>query len=200
MTDKQWRWAKVILSLPGAIGFVLPFAYGVSPLEAAMRWPREWPLSFFGVVLGLAFFILAWHLRYAVSGRLSRPEMVACVALGIAGSILIAGNLVYLVIGSGWPSPDQTKAWVGLIVAWCLSAAHVLVVLRYHRRFFTDSDAAVAALMAGYLPNASFCLLIFIEGWQIGAYVVLLACCCYIGMIAATTRRLSLQTIHPSIE
>lgn len=195
--DRKWQLLRVILSFPGVVGFFLPFAYGASPLEATKHWPGDWSLSSLGIVFGLAFLIFVGNLRLAISKRLSRPEIIGCVVFGIAGSILIATNLAYLVIDNGWPDWDEISGWSAIFIVWLLCAGHLVIVLRFRRRFFADSDAAVAALTAGYLPNAICCLVLFAGHWEIGAVSALLSCICYVGMIAATVRRLGPQRTLP---
>lgn len=200
MTDKQWRWVKVILSVPGAVGFFLPFTWGVSPLEATSNWPSDWDIGSLGLVMGLAFFVVLLHLRHASNIGLLWSERFACVTLGVAGSLLIAATSVYGVIKDGFGTAHPALIIAAILPVWVLPAAQSLAVIRFRKVVFGDSAAALAALMVGYLPNAVFCLLAFWKDWDTGAYFVLLTCLCYIGMIVATVRRLRVQGIQPAPE
>lgn len=195
MTDKQWQWARVFLSAPGVIGFFLPFAHYTSPFEYALHFccQRLW----FGLVLAasLAFPVMIWRLRHAVFGNLSRVEMIGCVALGIIGSILIAVEFGLAVAEKGLLE-HNSSVLVPIFLTWLLCGMHIIVLTRYRRQVFTDTDAALAALMAGYLPAMTFVLLDLWSRWQLGAYFTLLTCLCYVGMIVATVRRLKFEKMR----
>lgn len=190
MTDQQWRWARVIFSVPGVAGFFLPFYEGVSPFGIVVTWP-VWLWGYAGIVAGLAILIFIWALRLTGQDQLSRPELVACVTLGIIGSCFMGPlNAVFVVC-------LQTSSVIAFLETCLFAVVYVGLVVRYRRRVFTDSSLAVAALMAGYLPTGITYGLTFIDYLAIGGYSVLLACLCYIWMIVATIRRLYLQTTTP---
>jgi len=192
MTGRPWRFIQVILSVPGVVGFFLPFTWYISPLEVVVEWP-DWFVGSLGVLAGLAFPIFVWQLRCAIWGQLSRFEIVACVVFGVAASIAI---LSLFTLERGWP--ELAGAGLGTIAALLIAGTHLLVVLGYRRRFLSNPDAALAALMGGYMPNAIIGLLgswemsngTWVLNWDIGAYVILLACGCYACMISVTTTRL----------
>lgn len=191
LSTEYRHWLFVMLSVPGVIGFFLPFYSGYSALDAAMMWPDDSGTGSLGLVMGLAHLTLAWHLRRALAGPLSRPEKLACAALGLAGSLLTAGIFLHAMMADGFLSNSGLALIIAVtFVVFFLPAAHAYFAFRFRTRILHEGSAAVATLTAGYLPNAVICLLMFYDGLQIGAYTVLTACCCYVGMIAATASRL----------
>jgi hypothetical protein len=72
----------------------------------------------------------------------------------------------------------------GLILlasCWGFVAANVLLLARNLVRRVPNEVTAEVFLLSGYLPNAVLCLfLLFQWGWNIGAYVVLIACVTYL--------------------
>jgi hypothetical protein len=199
VTSEPRQWLQSVLTIPGVVGFFLPFTSDTSPYGAATATagfsPDSWRIRLLGILMGLALFIAAFQLRLVLSGAVSRRESTASLMLCVLGSLSPCALLLYLLVENGWPDWKLEPVMsVAILTCWLAASANLLAVVRYRERILRDTEAAISALMAGYFPNALLCLAAFWGRWQVGAYMVLLACGCYGSLIVARALKASAET------
>ena len=203
MTSDPRRWLSFALSIPGVVAFFLPFAAGVSPFRAAFESSftrSEQIFALGGLLAGLAIPIAALQIRFVISECLSRFEISASLALGLLASPLVLGSWLLPV---GWPERRLLLEFLILLApAAILTVVLPILALRLRRHVAQDSDVSQAFLVSGYCSNA-FAFLVASEFDEIrldvGAYVVLLACTCYVAMILLVARRRSTTRLEPGV-
>ncbi len=181
---RRERVAALVLALPGVVALFLPFTVGVSPLIAVVKLDFSSPFMLLAAPAFLAVPIAAWQARRCAGGRLSVIE------IGLAYSLATAAMLAVLVdtgIGLSESSlPELGLSGLALLAGcWGFAGANVLLLARNLVRRVPNEVTAEVFLLGGYLPNAVFCLIGFFprgwfSGWDVGAYVVLIACVAYL--------------------
>lgn len=203
MTSDPRRWLTFALSIPGVVAFFLPFAAGVSPFRATLEsslTKSEQIFALGGLLAGLAIPIAALQIRLVVSERLSRFEISASLALGLLASPLVLGSWL---LQAGWPESRLLLEFLILLgPAAILTVVLPILALRLRRNLAQDSAVSQVFLISGYCPNA-FAFLVASEFGEIlldvGAYIVLLACTCYVAMILLVALRRSTTRLEPGV-
>ena len=187
------RWLGVLLALPGMAAIVLPFYDGVSPMKVIMEVGGAASRTFAADYLWMAipFFaaptILDWQVRRARGMRMGwlRVFIWHATAVAAVAPVLVT---VFRVPSDTWAeaSPALLPALAAIVVSGALVARCL------GRRRPVDETAGVA-MNSAYLPNAILCLVAFAMpdgpgGWQVGAWVTLVACACSITQIALVMR------------
>jgi hypothetical protein len=80
-----------------------------------------------------------------------------------------------------WASESLSEAWPFLLPALAAIVAWGALVARALRRKRPAHEIVGVSMNSAYLPNAILCLVVFrgagmFGGWQVGAYVTLIAC------------------------
>ena len=184
----------------GVGAIVLPFLYGVSPLEAffIFRFSAFWQIWLLAAPLFLAIHIAVWQVLRVLRGIPTKTERVLAYALSTGAmlpplipTILIVGAL----LSRNEPLEDgYLRVVVMLVPTWTLVAANALLLLHNLKVAAPAEVTAGVFLVGGYLPNAIFCP-IFLSGfsiyswsWNIGAYFVFATCIGYVLRIISLMR------------
>jgi hypothetical protein len=162
------------LSLLAAGSIFLPFAFGVTPLDALTHWDdvaNEFVLILLAVPFLAGVPIAAWSLRRLVRPRLTRGERWIVLILAIAfAAAMVWASVRTLVEG------DLQPVEVFLILIGPALLAGVVVVFIWQTRRGRRDAAAVAALNGAYVANAVMLLIIFHSidewGWWVTAVAV----------------------------
>jgi hypothetical protein len=179
------RWFGVLLALPGAAAILLPFTVGESPLRVVMQATgldsRRFTADY--IWLAVPFFVampvLDWQVTRARATRIGRKRVFVGHAMAVAA---IAAVLVTMF---QWSSESLSEAWpfllpvLAAVVVWCA------LVARAVRRKRPADEIVGVSMNSAYLPNAVLCLVVFsgaggFGGWQVGAYMTLVASACSI--------------------
>jgi hypothetical protein len=187
------RWLGVLLALPGVAAILLPFSGSVSPMQVVMEATgldsRGFAADF--IWLAIPFFvampILDWQVARARASRIgwTRVFVGHAVALAAVASVLVT------TFQSRSESPAEVlPALLPALVAVVVWGA--LVARSFGRRRPADETVGVS-IHGAYLPNAILCLVAFrtgdmFGGWQVGAYLTLVACACSIFLIVRVPR------------
>ncbi len=194
---KRVRTATAILALPGLLGLFLPFVFDTSPLKVALNAsdPPYTNVVWSAVPVFLAVIIAVWMLRRLLSHRISAVEVILAYLL----SSLSMLSILALMLGGDAKNID-TRGILALGAAGVLALLNVLFLVRNVRERLNVEDAAEAFLLAGYLPNAVFLLIVFSvrsesdflgQQPQAGFFAVALACAAYVTSIVLLVRRSS---------
>jgi hypothetical protein len=187
------RWRGVLLALPGMAAIVLPFYYGVSPMKVIMEVGKAASRTFAADYLWMAipFFaapmILDWQVRRARGMRMGRLRVFIWHATAVAA---IAPVLVTMSRAHSNTWAEASPAVLPALSAIVVSGA---LVARCLGRKRPAEETAGVAMNSAYLPNAILCLIAFampdgLGGWQVGAWVTLVACVCSVTQIVLVMR------------
>jgi hypothetical protein len=187
------RWRGVLLALPGMAAIVLPFYYGVSPMKVIMEVGKAASRTFAADYLWTAipFFaapmILDWQVRRARGMRMGRLRVFIWHATAVAA---IAPVLVTMSRAHSNTWAEASPAVLPALSAIVVSGA---LVARCLGRKRPAEETAGVAMNSAYLPNAILCLIAFampdgLGGWQVGAWVTLVACVCSVTQIVLVMR------------
>jgi hypothetical protein len=177
------RWLGVLLALPGVAAILLPFTAGVSPLRVVMD---AVGLDFRGsaadyIWLAIPFFVaiptLDWQIARARATRIGWKRVFVGHAVAVAA---IASVLVTALQSA---SESLAEAWPFLLPALAAVVVWGALVARAFRRKRPADEIVGVSMNSAYLPNAILCLVVFrgagmFNGWQVGAWVTLVACVC----------------------
>jgi hypothetical protein len=193
--DPRSRFSLVIaiVGLAGIAGVFLPFTFNTSPFDAAGTLPflrgdahfleGLWRL---GVPLSLAILVTVGTLRWVISGRLTRAELVVgCLAALVADCCFLS---LYLPYGNDDPAraPSSVSEWFMFLVSWVGSAAGAYLPWRNLRRGVPHAASVISAMQIVYATVAAFCIVAFAsEGRQIGAYLVAVTTLAYMTQVVA---------------
>jgi hypothetical protein len=188
----------------GVLALVLPFRYGDSPLKVLWgAWHGNiFVLPYAGLAAAglLAVPIAAWQLQ-----RLSSSPpwnfQIALAYIFSTSAMLPALGLSAWVAVVAFLEPNADARWwfvtlywfVVLLSCWSLAACNALLLARNLKRRVARDVTAEVFLLGGYLPNAVLAFCVFpgvLDGWSIGAYVVLATCIAYAAKGAALLRSL----------
>jgi hypothetical protein len=187
------RWLGVLLALPGVAAVLLPFSEGVSPMNVIMEVgglaPRTFAADFIWMAIPffVAMTILDWQVARARANRIGwqRFFMGHATAVAAIASVLVTA---FRVSSGSWAeaSPAVLPALAAIVVYGALMA-------RCLGRKRPAGETVGIAMNSAYLPNAILCLVAFgragtLGGWQVGAYVTLVACVCSIAQIVLVMR------------
>ena len=187
------RWLGVNLALPGIAAIVLPFYNGVSPIKVIMEVGGAASRTFAADYLWMAipFFaapmILDWQVRRARATRIGRLWVFIWHATAVAA---IAPVLVTIFRA---PSDTWAEASPALLPALAAIVVYGALVARCLGRERPADETAGVAMNSAYLPNAILCLVGFAMpdgpgGWQVGAWVTMVACVCAVIQIVLVMR------------
>ena len=199
MTEKQWQWTTLVLSIPGAAAFFLPFDAGISPVGVLLFGIfggfDELPLRAAAGLSGLSLGILGWQLRQLFFGPPSRAEKRFCAVISVAWSttsalLILRGlidDLAWLLSPDGSHNarfPAAIPDMVGALLALCIFLAHITLLYRWRAQIARSADAANACLVAAWLPIAVYFTVGGSVGRDVGLYATALAIGCYAALIA----------------
>ena len=131
--------------------------------------------------------ILDWQVRVARGMRMGWVRVLIWHATAVAA---IAPVLVTIF---GAPSDTWAEASPALLPALAAIVVYGALVARCLGRMRPANETAGVAMNSAYLPNAILCLIAFAMpdgpgGWQIGAWVTLVACVCSVIQIVLVMR------------
>ncbi len=172
---RRERVAALVLALPGVVAPFLSFTYHISPLKTIVEFGsgRLWVL---GAPFFLAMPIAAWQVRRCAVGRLSPIEIALAYFFATAAMLpVLVGTAIALSDSELPPLVLVVLAGLGGVVG-----ANVLLLVRNLVRRVPNQVTAEVFLLGGYMPNAVLCLLGLAHDWNVGAYVVLIACIAYL--------------------
>jgi len=183
------RFLALICAAIGPAALPLPFSVDISPLEALFVDPL---IAMLGVPMLLAIPITIWLLRRMMSRPAGRAEIGVAYVLSLTAMALPMALGVYAV----WV--DSPGIWsaetLGFAVCWILALGNWALLVVHRRRQLNPRLTTEFFLLAAYLPNAAFCLILFslggvFSGWDGGAYVVLAASLAYATRAATLVSR-----------
>jgi hypothetical protein len=186
-------WLGVLLALPGVAAILLPFSEGVSPLKVIMEVGGVASRTFAADYLWIAipFFaapmILDWQAQRSRGMRMGRLRVFIWHATAVAAiaPVLVTTFRVY--------SESQAEASPAVLPALAAIVVYGALVARCLGRNRPANETVGVAMNSAYLPNAILCLVAFrradmFGGWQVGAYMTLVACVCSIIQIVLVMR------------
>ncbi len=187
------RWAGVPLALPGVAAILLPFSEEVSPLqvvtEAGGLASRTFAADYIWMAIPffVAMTILDWQVARARVNRIGWQRVFMGFAMAVAA---IASVLVTTFHVTSESLAEASPALLPALAAIVVSGALVARCLGRRR---PAGETVGIAMNSAYLPNAILCLVAFrggdmFGGWQVGAYVTLVACVCSIIQIVLLMR------------
>ncbi len=178
MTTRE-RFLALICAPVGPVALLLPFSVGISPLDALFLDPL---IAMLGAPMLLAIPITVWVLRRMLGRPTGRVEIAMAYVISVTAMVLPMSLGIYAELA------DSPGLWsletLGLAACWMLALGNwALLALCRHRHLDPPLTAEIF-LLAAYLPNAAFCLILFfpggvLSGWDAGAYVVLVASLVY---------------------
>ena len=175
------RWLGVLLALPGVAAILLPFTEGVSPLRVVMNAAgldfRYGDYIWLAVPFFVAMPILDWQIARARATRIGWKRVF------VGHAVAVAAIASVLVTAFQLASESLSEAWPFLLPALAAIVAWGALVARALRRKRPAHEIVGVSMNSAYLPNAILCLVVFgmsgagmFGGWQVGAYVTLIAC------------------------
>jgi len=173
--DKPLLWVlTAIAAITGGSAIVLPFTYDTSPADVLS--PAEIVSNAGLLMLACPFLlpipILVAYSRCLVRGRLSRPERIVALVLGLGSGavtlILAGGGLVFAPTADGWE--ELLHALLIALSTLAVLGIGVALGIRGRRRGLPPSRSAVLSMQVAYLANGCLCTFVFMEDWEIGAY------------------------------
>ena len=174
----------VSLTLSGTAGIAaifLPFTYGVSPVDAALQ--KE--LSLFRL-LAIPFFVgiivSGASIRWIISGAFSRAEKAIAYLVSVATAAMPLTFLGLLVGEQGWP-PDS-RDWLTSAIPLVALLLGVYPLIRNLKNQTTVEYSPVMAMQLAYLANCLFCLDVFRDDWEVGAYLAIVTALAYLIQIS----------------
>ncbi|HQR17382.1 MAG TPA: hypothetical protein PK948_03370 [Gemmatimonadales bacterium] len=178
--------ALTVAGLAGVAAVFLPFAAGVSPLQAVV----DSDLWRYAAPFFLAPLIAVATRHWALFGTLGRRESM--LAYIVSGASILGTLSMY----AKWEYPPdglQMQLAVALPIAVLIIGG---IGLRQMRKGAGSPKeyAPALALQVAYLSNAALCLAgfygesLFSNGWGVGAWVVIWTCLVYLGQIALARR------------
>jgi hypothetical protein len=173
-----------LLGMVGTIALVLPFTSGNSPLHAASD-KDLWRLA---LPFFLSILASAASLRWILSGSLSLPERAIAYLASAAAAVMTLS--VYLRLGG---LPTSAKEWVSWILPLATMFVGLCLLIRNSLTGRSREFIPVMALQVAYIANAVMCLILFAQGWQLGAYCVLLTAVTFALQIILASAQPSLQ-------
>lgn len=168
------QWLLLALSAPLAVVPFIPFAHGVSPLNAVRTLPEFFSLSASSIFLcGFSFFLifplLGWKVRLLLGDAPGAVEMrwarLGALAAGVPAAVL---TLLCLREAPGSQS-ELLLAIIGGMIALQLSGWWISQ--RQHRRGLATNVNAL--LLGPYLTNVLLALLAFSEEADAGYFITL---------------------------
>jgi hypothetical protein len=176
------RYLCLLLSVPGLLVIVLPFAGDAAPLDALRYYDEVGPLlACLAAASLLAIPIALWHVRSLFGAGPSVFEQGVAVALSAA-----AMSPVY------WVAPEfflwsEGRSLATELLLLALPFALVLFNVAWLARSLLKKQpfqvAAERFLVLGYVPNISLALLLLQDFLRFGAAVAGIACACCLGMV-----------------
>ena len=162
-----WRRTYALVSvLGGASGtaaIVLPFTWGIAPLDASV--PNEFRLLVPAFLL--TPLIAAASVRWLRTGELRQIERALAVLVGVASAV---STLVFLISGLITQWPETLLEWTAVLLPIVvLVVAGWLLACGWADRDIT----AIAVMQTAFAANSTFCLVGSAGGWQIGAWCTL---------------------------
>ena len=162
-----WKRAYALLTvLGGASGtaaIVLPFTWGISPLDASV--PNEFRLLVPAFLM--TPLIAAASVRWLRTGELRPIERDLAV---LAGAATAVSTLAFIVSGLITLWPETLLDWTAMLLP--------IVVLVVAGWLLTSGWASrdiksIAVMQAAFAANSTFCLVGFAGDWQVGAWCTL---------------------------
>jgi len=189
----QKRWLGVLLALPGMAAIALPFHYSVSPMKVIMEVggaaSRTFAADYFWMAIPFfaAPMILDWQVRRARASRIGWLRVFIWHATAVAAIAPVLATMFRM------PSGTWAEASPAVLPALAAIVLYGALVARCLGRKQPADETAGVAMNSAYLPNAILCLVAFGRvdgpgGWQVGAWVTLVACLCSIIQIALVMR------------
>jgi hypothetical protein len=187
------RWLGVQLALPGVAAILLPFSEGASPMKVIMevggQAPRTFAADFIWMAIPffLAMTILDWQLARARANRIGWQR----VFIGHAMAVMAIASVLVTTFRAS--SESLAEASPAVLPALAAIVVYGALVARCLGRIRPAGETVGVAMNSAYLPNAILCLVAFgragtFGGWQVGAYVTLVACVCSIIQIVLVMR------------
>ena len=164
---------RLVAILPSVVLVFLPFTYDVSPLQG-IRERELFPLAapfFLSVAILLGALVLRW----------GKERMVLLLACYLLAAGALASTTLFLA--------QVREHSVADLVAWPVLLLCSICILVLSKRRLQRGDAALAALMAGWIPNAVLCCLGFWGTWQLGGYVTALTILVFATWVVRSVRQ-----------
>ena len=171
----------VVGAAAGTAAAVLPFTWGVSPLEAS-TWPDLW---WAGVPFFLAWPTAAASLRWIQNGMRRRSERMLAYLAGATG---LGITLFFLIMSLAESLPSQSQEWISLSIPFIVIAAASHAIKRVGLGF-----GPVLTLQLGYIANALYCLVSSAGEWQTGAFCGAATTAIYITQTALIARTVDVR-------
>jgi len=198
MTTRE-RFLALVCASIGPVALPLPFSAGISPLEALFLDPL---IAMLGAPMLLAIPITVWVLRRMLAHPAGRVEIAMAYVFSVAAMAIPMSLGIYaeLVDSPGLWSREA----LGLAACWILALGNWALLASCRRRQSDPWLTAEIFLLAAYLPNAAFCLILFFpgdvfSGWDAGAYVVLVSSLVYANRAATLLSQLKRRGQPPAL-
>ena len=168
--------------MTGIAAIFLPFTYGVSPVDAALQ--KE--LSLFRLLAAIPFFVgiivSGASIRWIISGAFSRAEKAIAYLVSVSTAAMPLTFLGLLVGEQGWP-PDS-RDWLTSAIPLVALLLGVYPLIRNLKNQRTVEFSPVMALQLAYIANCLFCLDVFRDDWEVGAYCAIATAVVYLIQIS----------------
>ena len=191
----------LLLIVGGTTGIAtlfLPFIFDTSPvgmvfelflISDAINW--AWSLyALLAFPLFLPVLVFSASVRLMISGLFSRSERAVAYVASSMMAFSTLSFIILLFIVSGWPSFVQE--WLASTIPVLTLLLGVFVVIKNLMNRGSMEVSAVMAMQVAYLSNALLCLILFLGGWQIGAYFVIVTSIVYILQIILASVKLGI--------
>lgn len=174
-------------AIAGTATVALPFSYDVSPAAALMS-PELWSLA--------APFFLAWpvaaaSIRVTRNGVLHRSQRKLAFLTG-AAAFVAASISVFKLLSDRRP---ETAIDVITVATPPLALALAMLAGRHIAR---AAFGPVLVLQLAYIGNAWFCLLLFLDDWQFGAFCAVATTAIYVAHIVTVNRVVAAEITVPA--
>jgi len=105
-------------------------------------------------------------------------------------ALLIIYIIIDLFLNFFWEASSEINFWLTLVIPLLPLLFGTYVVIKNFRNKAPKEISAVMAMQIVYLSNALFCLILWINTWQIGAYFVVVTAGVYLTQIVMATVKL----------
>ena len=187
------RWLGVLLALPGVAAILLPFSEGVSPMKVIMEVGGAASRTFAAdyIWMAIPFFVAMTILDWQLARARANPVGWQRVFMGHATAVAAIASV--LVTTFRVSSESLAEASPAVLPALAAIVVYGALVARCLGRNRPANETVGVAMNSAYLPNAILCLAAFrradmFGGWQVGAYMTLVACVCSIIQIVLVMR------------
>ena len=145
------RFVFAVLTIPAVLQLFIPFSFDVSPFDALFIKPQLF-------LMALPFFIVVpvflMNLQLLIKNDIKRMERIVFYILGMTGGILAVVSSVWVI----FQNPEWKEHMNVFFLCWAAVIAVAALEIFLIRKGISPVVNAQIVLLAGYIPNALFCI------------------------------------------